>query len=449
MCCSGRRNGVAGFTGNWQDKIPFDLYLCFSVTGIVLTVLGAAICVANVLYLEFDGGDRQLMFRLYLLAGLGALILYTALISTLATRCKTRTLLKNTVIWRVLAFLGRGVRGIGRWWGATFGSWSITRRVIVLFGGYLLISLLTTLTVLLALPWQAFVLFCLCRYLKQWLAIREGTVAIVGGRPDTVIDTAGMKHFPDLAEHAGQLNDLGSAINSAVEERMKSERMKSELITNVSHDLKTPLTSIINYVDLLKKEKIENEKAMEYIEVLDRKSQRLKRLTEDLVEASKASSGAMPVYAEVLDLVQLVDQACGEYREKLESCRLSLVTDLPLEPVRVLADGRHLWRVLDNLLNNCAKYALEGTRVYLSLERREGQAVMTMRNISREALSIPAEQLTERFVRGEESRTGEGSGLGLSIARSLTELQGGRFAVSVDGDLFKVEIFLREEGEQP
>ena len=204
------------------------------------------------------------------------------------------------------------------------------------------------------------------------------------------------------------------------------------MITNVSHDLKTPLTSIINYVNLLKSTSQTDPKAVEYIEVLDRKSQRLKKLTEDLVEASKASTGVLSVTREKIGMAQLVDQALAEWEERLEAQKLTLVTTLPEGETWVYADGRHLWRVIDNLLSNCAKYALEGTRVYLDLERGKGQVVLSVKNISREPLNVPAERLMERFIRGEESRSTEGSGLGLSIARSLTELQGGTFELAVD-----------------
>ena len=320
----------------------------------------------------------------------------------------------------------------------------MTRRVILLFLLYLLGSVVTAFTIILAPFYQGAVLYGLCKWLKGWKAIRAGTGRILGGEPEAAIDLAELDRpiCRELKAHAGQLNDLGGAINSAVEERMKSERMKAELITKVSHDLNTPLTSIINYVDLLKKEDIQNPRAAEYIEVLDRKSQRLKKLTEDLVEASKASTGALAVNKEKLELGQLLAQARGEYEEKLTQSRLTLVADLPPEPLWVEADGRHLWRVLDNLLGNCVKYALEGTRVYLTLERWDGQAVLTLKNISREELNISADRLLERFVRGDESRTTEGSGLGLSIAKSLTELQGGRFSLAVDGDLFKAVIRL-------
>jgi signal transduction histidine kinase len=248
--------------------------------------------------------------------------------------------------------------------------------------------------------------------------------------------------LPDLKAHADELNNLGQAISVAVDERMKSEHFKGELITNVSHDLKTPLTSIINYVDLLKKEDIDNPKAAEYIEVLDRKSQRLKKLTEDLVEASKASTGNLSVSLERVELRQLADQALAEYSERLEDQGLTVVRTVPDSQVWVQADGRHLWRVLDNLLSNCAKYALSGTRVYVEVRVHPDSAALSVKNISREALNVPPEALLERFVRGDESRTTEGSGLGLSIAQSLTELQNGRFDVDIDGDLFKATVTL-------
>jgi signal transduction histidine kinase len=248
--------------------------------------------------------------------------------------------------------------------------------------------------------------------------------------------------LPDLKRHADQLNSLGQTISNGVEEQMQSERFKAELITNVSHDLKTPLTSIINYVDLLKKADIQDPQAAEYLEVLERKSQRLKKLTEDLVEASKASTGSLPVDLERLDLEQLLDQALAEYQDRLAGQGLVVVRAPAQGPVWVRADGRHLWRVIDNLLSNCAKYALPGTRVYVSVQQEGDCAQLSVKNISREELNVPAQRLMERFVRGDAARAAEGSGLGLSIAQSLTELQGGRFAIGIDGDLFKATVTL-------
>ena len=229
-------------------------------------------------------------------------------------------------------------------------------------------------------------------------------------------------------------------MSAAVEERMKSERFKSELITNVSHDIKTPLTSIINYVDLMQAEQIDNPKVQEYLAVLDRQSKRLKKLTNDLVEASKASSGAIQVHFEDVDACELLQQATGEYSERLAASALTPVFSLPEHPVYIHADGALLWRVIDNLLSNICKYALPGTRVYLSAETNGETLTISAKNISRAALNIPPDELMERFVRGDSSRNSEGSGLGLSIARSLTTLMGGTFDLEIDGDLFKAKL---------
>ena len=243
-----------------------------------------------------------------------------------------------------------------------------------------------------------------------------------------------------LKEHGDNLNAVSIGMNRAVNERMKSERFKTELITNVSHDLKTPLTSIVSYVDLLKKEPIESESAQEYIDVLDRQSQKLKKLTTDLVDASKASSGALPVNLEKIDLGELLRQSAGEYTEKFAAAGIVPVLLVPEGETYVTADGRLLWRVLDNLLGNAVKYAQSGTRLYLELMQDETETVLTLKNISREPLNIPAEELMERFVRGDGSRHTDGSGLGLSIAKSLMELMGGKLALTLDGDLFKAAL---------
>lgn len=243
-----------------------------------------------------------------------------------------------------------------------------------------------------------------------------------------------------LKKHAEYLNNINDAVNTAVEERMRSESLKTELITNVSHDLKTPLTSIVNYVDLLKKENISSEKAMEYIEVIDRQSQRLKKLTFDIVEASKAATGNIKAESEELNLNVIMLQTKGEYLERLEEKNLKLIEEIPENDILITADGRLLWRIIDNLMNNICKYSLPGTRVYLTLHKDSGNACISFRNISREAPNTDAENLTERFVRGDTSRNTEGSGLGLSIANSLTELMNGCLNVTTDGDLFKVTL---------
>ncbi|MCI9635217.1 MAG: HAMP domain-containing histidine kinase [Hungatella sp.] len=239
---------------------------------------------------------------------------------------------------------------------------------------------------------------------------------------------------------AQTLNNLGDGLETALQEKVKSERLKADLITNVSHDIKTPLTSIINYVDLLKREKLPDEKIQRYLEVLDQKSQRLKTLTEDLVEASKASSGNLKLEMANIDLVEMIHQTNGEFEEKFGLRHLELVASLPPETILIAADGRRLWRVLENLYNNTFKYAMEHSRVYVDLEKKNGYAYFTIKNVSQNPLNINADELTERFVRGDVARTTDGSGLGLSIAKSLTLLQGGTFDLYIDGDLFKAQV---------
>lgn len=235
------------------------------------------------------------------------------------------------------------------------------------------------------------------------------------------------------------INALSSAATVAAEKQMKSERMKTELITNVSHDIKTPLTSIINYVDLLQKPHSEEE-GVQYLEVLQRQSHRLKKLTEDLVELSKASSGNVTADLKTVDAGETVLQALGEFGDKLDAVPLSIVFRQPEEPVWMIADGRLCWRVLSNILSNAVKYGQPGTRLYVDLRCEDGQVMLTFKNISRESLNLSAEELMERFVRGDASRNSDGSGLGLNIARSLMQVQGGDLTLTVDGDLFKVAL---------
>ena len=257
------------------------------------------------------------------------------------------------------------------------------------------------------------------------------------------VDTKNMKG--EFLKHADDLNSIADGITKAVNERMKSERFKTELITNVSHDIKTPLTSIINYVDLLEKEEPENEKMREYLEVLSRQSGKLKKLIEDLIEASKASTGNLTVNLEHCELSILLEQVVGEYEDKLRDKGLDLILTKPDKPVEIMADGRHMWRIFDNLMNNVCKYAQSGTRVYLGLTEMENKAVVSFKNISRAQLNVSGDELMERFVRGEASRSSEGSGLGLSIAKSLVQLQNGEMKIIVDGDLFKVELMFNAE----
>ena len=239
---------------------------------------------------------------------------------------------------------------------------------------------------------------------------------------------------------AEYINNIGSGLDAAVENSLKKERMQTELITNVSHDLKTPLTSIINYVDLMKRENPTDPKIQEYLRILDEKSQRLKVLTEDVVEASKASTGNIKLEMNDIDFVEMVQQVIGEFEEKFQEKNLTMMVHFTDEPSIIYADGQRMWRVLENVFGNVVKYAMEGTRVYAEISNRNKKVTFSLKNISAQPLNISADELTERFIRGDVARNTEGSGLGLSIAKSLTELQGGEFKLYLDGDLFKVII---------
>ena len=255
------------------------------------------------------------------------------------------------------------------------------------------------------------------------------------GNPNIELNSEELKGT--LKELAIYVNDISNGFNNAIQEKLKSERLKTELITNVSHDIKTPLTSIINYVDLLKQEDIKDKKVMEYINVLDSKSQRLKKLIEDLVEASKASSGSVKLNIEEINLSELLKQVTGEFKDKFDEKDLIVDLDLPSSNIKIQADNRYMYRIIENLYSNVSKYAMDNTRVYISLIKSNNQIKLEIKNISKEKLNITADELMQRFVRGDKSRFTEGSGLGLSIAKSLSELQNCSFNIEIDGDLFK------------
>ena len=444
---AGHKSGAEEIVLTWQERIFFDVYAVVMIAGIAWLAFGT-VWAAEQLYWGQSYAVRGEDFDTFFNLGVaGAGVLFAAevgcgalLLRTFAVRVKARCLGKTTLLCRVAAWMARTIHDFVRFLPFTW-------KMVLGFGAYVMFSFwlnmvgrydgvfglmfwVLQLAVELFLSWWA---YGYCR-------LRQGTKTIAKGDLEYQIDTRRMPY--DLRLQAEDLNNISAGLSAAVDEKMKSERFKAELITNVSHDLKTPLTSIINYVNLLKSTQQTDPKAAEYIEVLDRKSQRLKKLTEDLVEASKASTGVLSVTREKIGMGQLIDQAMGEWEEKLTDRKLTLVTTLPEGETWVYADGRHLWRVIDNLLSNCAKYAMEGTRVYLDLERGKGQVALSVKNISRDPLNVPAERLMERFVRGEEPRSTEGSGLGLSIARSLTELQGGTFDLAVDGDLFKAIVTL-------
>lgn len=296
------------------------------------------------------------------------------------------------------------------------------------------------LTVLIVM--DSFTGIFLFRSNAEQVVIEEGIRKIRDGEVEFKLDTESL--HGSSREIADAVNNIGEGIKKAVSTSLKDEQMKTDLITNVSHDIKTPLTSIINYVDLLKRLHIEEEPAKGYIEILDGKTQRLKQLTDDLVEASKISSGNIELEREKLNLTELLNQGIGEFSERMEESRLHVVFEKMDTPAYIYADSRRMWRVVENLFNNVCKYALEGTRIYIDMVRQEGRITVSVKNISRQQMNIRSEELTERFIRGDSSRTTEGSGLGLYIARSLVQVQGGNFEIFLDGDLFKTVFSFSE-----
>lgn len=320
------------------------------------------------------------------------------------------------------------------------------------------VFLLTALVIVVCLLFNLWIFYLLYRGAAEHDMIRTAIEHLAAGETSYQIDLSQFEG-QDLVLAEG-LNNISTGLETALQEKVKSERLKADLITNVSHDIKTPLTSILNYVDLIKREPIDNKKILGYLDVLEQKSLRLKTLTEDLVEASKASSGNVKLDISDIDLNQLIHQTNGEFEEKFASRRLEIITTAPEESLVIEADGRRLWRVLENLYNNSYKYAMEGSRVYVDVARINGSSdsnlsmpdkvAFTIKNISSNPLNIRPEELTERFVRGDVARTTEGSGLGLSIAKSLTELQNGQFDLFIDGDLFKAQItFLLKKPAKP
>ena len=366
--------------------------------------------------------------------------------------------MKAEMLWEtsVACWLERGIRKV-------FARQKTTVRVLLLFAGHMAVCFILAVgafyyrsmtALVLLLLFSAGECYMILRKAVEQYQIRQGVEKIRDGALSGKIDIEQLHgEEKSLAE---AINNIGEGLLHAVDDSTKNERMKADLITNVSHDIKTPLTSIINYVNLMKLEKIDNERVQGYIKILDEKSQRLKQLTADLVEASKISSGNVKLDMQVIDLVELVYQTSGEFNEKFEQKELTIVTKLPKTAVLIRADGRQLYRVIENLYNNVAKYALEKTRVYVDIAYVEEKVVFSIKNVSEHSLAREnsnAGDLTERFIRGDSSRTTEGSGLGLSIAKSLTVLMGGVFDIKVDGDLFKASItfpqYADENGSNP
>ena len=425
MASAGHWAGHEGIHLTWLDKIPADVWL--------LVLLCTFFIGWEELYYEWG--------RVFFYAALVPLVLL--FLCAFAAQCKAGTVLRGALIGRIARFLWRIVRSL------FLGLWRIARNLPLLWKTALVMAGVFFLEMLFVMAGYGSVdgIFVIMKAVEllaalyialNLRALQKGGEKLARGDFSSPIDTKYL--IGDFKRYGQELNDVQSGLEQAVQEQMKAEHLKTELITNVSHDIKTPLTSIVNYVDLLKKEDMPSTAAREYIAVLDRQSHRLKKLTEDLVEASKASSGALNVELQPTDVNVLLSQIEGEYQERLAACHLTLVTQPPAPGTMIQADSRLLSRVMDNLVSNVCKYAMENTRVYVTAAVRDGQAVISFKNVSRDELNISPDELMERFVRGDASRHSEGSGLGLSIARSLVQLQGGTFALSIDADLFRADI---------
>lgn len=403
---------------NIVDKIYIDLnlVLTFFLTGLWVTLL------EEVDYQNID----VIITLLYTAAGF-------TLILSVVKHIKNRTFFKHTFIYKMIAMFVKFIRNV-------YDTGNVGVKTVLIVIGYPILVALTffmfPVTIGIA-AWFAY------KKIKSLNNIKEGVERIKDGDIQHRIDVGGKGEFAKLAAN---INSITDGLKKAVDSELKSERLKTELITNVSHDIRTPLTSIITYVDLLKQEKNPS-KVEEYVEVLDQKSKRLKILTDDLFAAAKASSGNIPVQFERIDIVSLITQGLGEVNDKIEALDIVFKINQPKEKVYIKADGKLLWRSIENLLSNIFKYALQGSRVYIDIEDLGNEIRVTFKNISAYELNISAEELMERFKRGDESRSSQGSGLGLSIAKSLIEIQKGKFTIQVDGDLFKAIIHMPKVNE--
>lgn len=437
LCSAAHMSGTEDCVLLRQDKMPYDLYLPSAI------LLGTGLCAMLVECVAYELNTVKAVAAALIMACLAGV--FMALCMTTAARIKTGTLFKNTLIYRLCTGVGMGASSM---LSSISGAW----RFSLAFAGYLLINALLSyrfftrggfLAFLLLIAVNGGALYFLLKMIRQMRTLSAAGQAMANGDLSYCVDTSGMKR--EFREHGENLNSIGRGMAIAVNERMKSERFKTELITNVSHDLKTPLTSIVTYIDLLQKEDIQDEKAKEYIDTIARQSKKLKKLTEDLIDASKASSGALNVNMERVNISELLRQSSAEYGERMEAVNITPVVNMPEEDIYVRADGRLLWRVVENLLQNICKHGMPGTRAYLEARTENGRAVVSFKNISQQQLNIPVEELLERFVQGDESRSRGGSGLGLNIAESLTELMKGKLKLSLDGDLFKVELWFDED----
>lgn len=427
----GYQKGKEGIYLNTIDKIPYEVISMASFT-IILFVLAI---VVN----SYSDIWQYIVMFFYVIAYVICYIVCAIWGVTTIKRIKAKMFWKSFFTYKVIRWFYHKTR---KYIAEMKQNTPTSKKIFWYYWGFVGISIVLACMVGSGMAIIALILFWLWifykikQYIRKQDEIKEALEKIYQGNNEIYIDDSELNGV--LKEMAIYINDIAGGFSNAIEESLKSERLKTELITNVSHDIKTPLTSIINYVDLLKKENIQDEKAKEYIEILDMKSQRLKKLTEDLVEASKVSSGNVKLKIEEIKLKELINQSIGEFKDRFEEKNLTIESNMPEEEIKIKADNRYLYRIIENLFSNITKYALDNSRVYIDIEKEKNRIKMSIKNISKEKLNISSEELMQRFVRGDKSRYTEGSGLGLSIARSLTELQGGKFDIHIDGDLFKV-----------
>ena len=415
------------------------------VTGVWLVgFMGMVTVIANSLIGTFN--NMQILIISLVICGIYTMAWFLTGYLSLVRRIKAGTFWKNSLLRRILKWIGKCNRKIVDFIGSFSRNTSEKIKVLFGIGGFVFLQFLLMLFMINASGVFALVLIVAdvaaivyaVRKVDGLDLIMDGLKKISDGELQYKIKTEQLTgKYKAMAEY---INNIGDGLDAAVENSLKKERMQTELITNVSHDLKTPLTSIINYVDLLKRENLTDPQVQEYLRILDEKSQRLKVLTEDVVEASKASTGNIKFEMNDIDFVEMVQQVIGEFEEKFQEKNLTMMVHFTDEPSMIYADGQKMWRVLENVFGNVVKYAMEGTRVYAEISNSNKKVVFSLKNISAQPLNFSADELTERFIRGDVARNTEGSGLGLSIAKSLTELQGGEFKLYLDGDLFKVMI---------
>ena len=426
---------------NDLDKIPLEIIYIIS-----FFIIGMIICIP-VAIIEYNNTNLNLFISLFLLAYFVSYVFGMSSLVTTIKRIKAKAFWKYTITGKIckwfIGFCKKIWKALKGGYNSITATWNKLAKLILIIFLYIIVSIIlmaifNILGLLISIGIGIYLLYKFNLRINCYEHIERHLKAIYDGDHSSKLNPDDFtKEFQDIVKY---INDVSSGFENAIQEGIKSERMKTELITNVSHDIKTPLTSIINYVDLLKKENIENEKAKEYIDILDNKSQRLKKLIEDLVEVSKASSGNVKLNMEKIDICELVKQATGEFEDKFKSKNLDVIYNANEENIYINADNRYMYRIIENLFVNISKYALDSSRVYIDIIKNDLKVKIAVKNISKERLNITPDELMQRFVRGDKSRTTEGSGLGISISKSLTELQNGKFTLNVDGDLFKVEL---------